>query len=159
MRKTIFPVIIGLVSIVIIVSASMAFYTSMPKPLSEHETVVANTIIKATLGSDVTVLLTPRCIETKHQKTYSLSIIDIAKRAQWVNQELDYSLWVFEYEGHPLAYMKIWGPYRNELYIEVSRGAMTTLECTVVDTTFTFELTTQDPPQSGFWYGFIEVTP
>lgn len=159
MGKSILPVsIIGILSVVVILSATMVWYSGTPKPLSEHQTVINDTKIKLISTTDATIYLTPRCIETKHQRVEALSIVDIAKRALWINQQVPYSLWLFEYKAHPLAYMKIWGPYKNEVYVEVSRGAMTPLECNVVGRSFTFEFTTEDPPQSGFWYGFIEVS-
>lgn len=158
MGKSILPVSIAILGVVIIISATFAWYGMTPKPSSEHQAIIDKTTVKAMIHEDLTVVLSARCVETRRQTTHALSIIDLTKRAQWLNQETSFSLWVFEYENHPLAFMKIWGPNAGEIYVEFSRASMTTIECNVVDEQVTFQASTQDPPQSGFWFTWIDIT-
>jgi len=152
------PLLIVVVAVFVMFMSLMAYVVSIPRPSPSHEAIIGATTVKATIADDLIVALDAVCIDTMDKTVNALSIIDIARRGQWLNKKVPFSLWSFEYDGHPLAYIKVWGPHNDWFYVEFSRASMTTLEVDVKGEPALFPASVEDPPQSGFWWTWIEAT-
>jgi len=145
--------------LVFVVFASFMAYLAFNKqPSTSHQQIIDKTLVKATLAGDLIVPLDARLIETTSRTVNALSITDIAKRSLWLNKEVPFSLWSFEYKGHPLAYLQIWGPYNGWIFVQFSRASMTTLDVQVMTESASFPISVENPPQDGLWWTWIEVT-
>lgn len=151
------PVIIVLIAIGVMFASLMAFVASAPRPSKYHEEIIKNTAIKAVITNELTVKLEARCIDATSRTVNALSITDIARRGLWLDHEVPFSLWSFEYKGHPLGYVQIWGPHQGYFYVLFSKATMTTIDIDVMGETATFPLSPENPPQNGLWWTWIET--
>ena len=155
-QKTI-PFIIGVLAIGVMVMASLAYVLSMPRPLSSHQKVMDETKVRAQISAELTVTLDEICIDTSPRTVNALDVTDMAKRALWIHQEVPFSAWSLEYDGHPLAYIQIWGPYKGWFYVQFSKASMTTIDVEVMGETASFPALITDPPQNGLWWAWVPV--
>ena len=126
---------------------------------ASHKAIVKETKVEAKISSDILkAQLSPSLIESGNQKITALDIMDISKKARWINLKHDYTLWKWTYKDEPLIFMRIWGPKDGEYLVEFSKMTMTEIYINVAGETHQFPLA--DKEFGGFeayWWLYVEV--
>jgi len=126
---------------------------------ASHKAIVEKTKVEAKISSDILkAQLSPSLIESGNQKITALDIMDISKKARWINLKHDYTLWKWTYKDEPLIFMRIWGPKDGEYLVEFSKMTMTEIYINVAGETHQFPLA--DKEFGGFeayWWLYVEV--
>ena len=126
---------------------------------ASHQAIVKETKVEAKISSDILkAQLSPSLIESGNQKITALDIMDISKKARWINLKHDYTLWKWTYKDEPLIFMRIWGPKDGEYLVEFSKMTMTEIYINVAGETHQFPLA--DKEFGGFeayWWLYVEV--
>ena len=134
------------------------FFGQLTVPAS-HQAIVKETKVEAQISSGtLKVSLISSLVESGNQEITALDVLNIAKKARWINQNLPYTLWKWSYKGEPLVFMRIWGPKDGEYLVEFSKMTMTEIYINVAGETHQFPLA--DKEFGGFeayWWLYVEV--
>lgn len=126
--------------LIALVAGILLWSTLGTKPNSDHKNIIDHsTIYFYDPQTHGLTLLVPVCEKTASNINISTvlsttNIIDITRRIQLFNKTVSMSLWSFQRNDFPCAYMRIMGPYgtSNDRYlVEVSRMTMSRLEVIV----------------------------
>jgi len=123
-----------------------------------HQLIIEKTVVTADISSDESVTCLPICLRSSSRFVKALDMQDIGKRAMWIGSQVDFSEWAWEYQGHPLAYMQVWGPKEGCVYVQFSRASMTMLHVDIAGDQYDFTDSISDPPLKGLAWTFVEIS-